>query len=474
MEGENRELVITGPNTGGKTVALKTVGLLALMAQAGIPIPADRAEMPVFDSVLADIGDYQSIEQNLSTFSAHLTNIDLISRTATAQSLVLLDELGAATDPEEGAALAVAIAEHFRRIGCITIISTHHTALKVFGANTPGVVNASVGFDEATLQPTYELKTGVPGASAGINIAQRLGLNPAIVEAARARLSSQARDVSHFLDRLHAELREAEGERLHLREREQEVQREKERLASEGRKEQQAKVKEMEKKLESLLRDFEYHAREAVNAVQDRAAAQKLSKDAERRISRLRREFREQFDSAVVAHSTGSDQGDPNAQPQTVKHVSEGDTVKVKSMGRSALVTRRIDDHHFEIEIGAMKMKIARDDIAEVLVRASESPVKAARARGISVSLESETQTVPTEINVIGCTVDDATREVEKFVDRAFLAGLPRVRVVHGSGMGVLRKALRQYLQNHPHVESIKEPPQNEGGGGATVVELAV
>ena len=474
MEGENRELVITGPNTGGKTVALKTAGLLALMAQAGIPVPADCAEMPVFDSVLADIGDYQSIEQNLSTFSAHLTNIDLISRTATAHSLVLLDELGSATDPEEGAALAVAIAEHFRRIGCITIISTHHTALKVFGANTPGVVNASVGFDEATLQPTYELKTGVPGASSGINIAQRLGLNPAIVESARARLSSQARDVSHFLDRLHGELREAEGERLRLRSREEEVQREKERLASEGRKEQQAKVKEMEKKLESLLRDFEYHAREAVNAVQDRAAAQKLSKDAERRISRLRREFREQFDSAVVAHSTGSDQGDPNAQPQTVKHVSEGDTVKLKSMGRSALVTRRIDDHHFEIEIGAMKMKIARDDIAEVLVRASESPVKAARARGISVSLESENQSVPTEINVIGRTVDDATREVEKFVDRAFLAGLPRVRVVHGSGMGVLRKALRQYLQNHPHVESIKEPPQNEGGGGATVVELAV
>jgi len=474
MEGENRELVITGPNTGGKTVALKTAGLLALMAQAGIPVPADCAEMPVFESVLADIGDYQSIEQNLSTFSAHLTNIDLTSRTATAHSLVLLDELGSATDPEEGAALAVAIAEHFRRIGCITIISTHHTALKVFGANTPGVVNASVGFDEATLQPTYELKTGVPGASSGINIAQRLGLNPAIVESARARLSSQARDVSHFLDRLHAELREAEGERLRLRSREEEVQREKERLASEGRKEQQAKVKEMEKKLESLLRDFEYHAREAVNAVQDRAAAQKLSKDAERRISRLRREFREQFDSAVVAHSTGSDQGDPNAQPQTVKHVSEGDTVKLKSMGRPALVTRRIDDHHFEIEIGAMKMKIARDDIAEVLVRASESPVKAARARGISVSLESENQSVPTEINVIGRTVDDATREVEKFVDRAFLAGLPRVRVVHGSGMGVLRKALRQYLQNHPHVESIKEPPQNEGGGGATVVELAV
>jgi DNA mismatch repair protein MutS2 len=474
LEDEKRELVITGPNTGGKTVVLKTIGLLALMAQSGIPVPADRAELPIFDAVLADIGDYQSIEQNLSTFSAHVTNIDFISHSATAQSLVLLDELGSATDPEEGAALAVAIADHFRRLGCVAVISTHHTSLKVYGANTAGVVNASVGFNEATLQPTYELKIGVPGASAGINIAQRLGLNPTIIAAARGRLGSQARDVGEFLDRLHSDLREVESERLRLRTREEEIQREKNHLAAEGKKEQQAKVKEMEKKLDSLLRDFEYHAREMINVIQDRAAAQKLSKDAERRVSKLRREFREQFDSAVVAHTTGADQDDPHAQPQLVKLVSEGDTVKLKSVGRPALVSRRIDDNHFEVEIGAMKMKIARKDIAEVLVRSSDSPVKAARARGISVSLENENKTTPSEINVIGRTVDEATREVEKFVDRAFLAGLPRVRVVHGSGMGILRKALRQYLQKHPHVESVIEPPQNEGGGGATVVELRV
>ena len=474
LEGERRELVITGPNTGGKTVTLKTAGLLALMAQSGIPVPADRAELPVFDAILADIGDYQSIAQNLSTFSAHVTNIDFISRTATRQSLVLLDELGSATDPEEGAALAVAIADHFRQIGSTTVISTHHTALKVYGVNTPGVVNAAVGFDEATLQPTYELRVGVPGASAGINIAQRLGLNPHIIGAARSRIGTQTQDVARFLDRLHAELREASAERQRLCTREEEVEREKSRLAAEGKKEQQAKVREMEKKLESLFKDFEYHARETVNAIQDRAAAQKLSKDAERRIAKMRREFREQFDSAVVAHSTGADQGDPQAQPQLVKHVSEGDTIKLKSVGRPGTVTRRLDGNHFEVEIGAMKMKIARDDIAEVIIRASESPVKAARARGISVSLEREDTNVPSEINVIGRTVDEATSEVEKFVDRAFLAGLPRIRVVHGSGMGILRKALRQYLQKHPHVLSVTEPPQNEGGGGATVVELRV
>ena len=216
---------------------------------------------------------------------------------------MLLDELGSATDPEEGAALAVAIAEHFRQVGCMIAIATHHTSLKVYGANTAGVINASVGFDEATLQPTYELKIGVPGASAGINIAQRLGLNPAIIASARSRLGSQTQDVARFLDRLHADLRDLEAERSRMKSREQELEREKSQLANEGRKEQQAKIREMETKLEALFRDFEYHARETVNAVQDRAAAQKLSKDAERRIAKMRREFREQFDSTVVAHA---------------------------------------------------------------------------------------------------------------------------------------------------------------------------
>src|SRR5882724_6866560 len=305
MEGERRQIIITGPNTGGKTVTLKTTGLLALMALAGIPVPASRAEFPLFDAVLADIGDYQSIEQNLSTFSAHVTNIDFISRTATSNSLVLLDELGSATDPEEGAALAVAISDHFSRIGCMTIISTHHTSLKVYAANTLGVLNAAAGFDETTLQPTYELRMGVPGASAGINIAQRLGLNPEIVAAARARLGAQALDIANFLDRLHAELRQAEQERLTLRAKEAELAKERSRLELEGLREQRDKIRELEKKLESVLRDFEYHAREAVNAIQDKAAAQKLSKDAERRVAKLRREFREQFDSTVVAHTSG-------------------------------------------------------------------------------------------------------------------------------------------------------------------------
>jgi DNA mismatch repair protein MutS2 len=473
LDSQHRQLIISGPNTGGKTVGLKTIGLLALMAQAGIPVPASSMKLPVFDCVLADIGDYQSIEQNLSTFSAHVTNIDFISRTATPNSLVLLDELGSATDPEEGAALAVAIADHFRNVGSINVISTHHTSLKVYAANTEGVVNAAVGFDEQTLQPTYELRIGVPGASAGINIAQRLGLNRQIIEAARGRLHTQTQDVSKFLDRLHSQLKELEADRQTTQRRELELSRELKRLESEGAQEQRQKTREFERKIESLLRDFEYQMRESVNAVQERAAAQKLSKEAERRIAKLRREFKEQFDASVVAHKTGADHGDPNARPHEVKLITEGDTVKLKSLGRIAIVKRKIDDNTFEVEMGAMKMKIPRHDVAEVVAQGGHSPVAAARAKGISVSVQDDLS-ASTELNVIGFTVDDATREVDKFVDRAFLAGMPRVRIVHGSGMGILRKALRQFLQKHPHVETVNEPPQNEGGAGATVVELKV
>jgi DNA mismatch repair protein MutS2 len=472
MDSAHRQLIISGPNTGGKTVALKTIGLLALIAQAGVPLPATSARLPVFDAVLADIGDYQSIEQNLSTFSAHVTHIDFISRMATPQSLVLLDELGSATDPEEGAALAVAIAEHFHRIGAVTIISTHHTSLKVYAANTAGVLNAAVGFDEKTLQPTYELQVGVPGASAGINIAQRLGLNARIIEAARARLGTQTQDVARFLDKLHGDLRELERERQATQRREEDLSRELKRLEAQGAQEQRQKTREFERKMELLIRDFEYQVREAVNAVQDRAAQTKLSKQAEQRIAKLRREFKEQFDAGVVAHKTGADRGDPHARPHEVKHVSEGDTVKLKSLGRTAIVKRKVDDNTFEVEMGAMKMKVPRSDIAEVFPRSGITPVAAARAKGISVSLKSDDLNTPTEINVIGQTVDQATSEVEKFLDRAFLAGMPRIRIVHGSGMGILRKALRQYLQRHPHVATVAEPPQNEGGAGATVVEL--
>jgi DNA mismatch repair protein MutS2 len=477
LHSDARQLIISGPNTGGKTVSLKTTALLAMMAQAGLHVPAESATFPMFSAFLADIGDAQSIEQNLSTFSAHILNLDRISHLAAENTLVLLDELGSATDPEEGAALAVAIAEYFLERRAWSLISTHHTSLKVYAAKTPGVLNAAVSVDERTLVPTYELRMGVPGTSAGINTAQRLGLNEAIVQEARARLSSQTEDIAGFLDELHRQLEALSQDRRKTQQRELELTREKARLEKEGLNELRAKTRELEQKLSSLLKDFEYQARETVRVIEDRAAQQKLSKEAERRIARLRRQFSEQFNATVVAHRTGADQGDVNAQPHLVRHVSPGDTVKLRSLGKTGVVQREIDAKFFEVAIGPMKMRVSRDDIAEIVssaqpaIATNQSPLAAARRKGVSIQSDAD-EDMRSELNVIGRTVDEATDEVEKFLDRAFLAGLPRIRIVHGSGMGILRRALRSYLQNHPQVATVTEPSQQEGGAGATVVEL--
>ena len=477
LNDAQRQLIISGPNTGGKTVALKTAGLLGMMAQAGIPVPAAEAVFPLFDAFLADIGDAQSIEQNLSTFSAHIINLERISQLADASSLVLLDELGSATDPEEGAALAVAIADYFleRRAWCL--ISTHHTSLKLYAAKRTGVLNASVGFDEETLTPTFALRLGVPGASAGINIAQRLGLNAGMIANARGQQNTQTQDIAHFLDQLHSQLDAVAREREELKRREQEVAREKNRLESEGLKEWRAKVRDLEQQLQSLLKDFTYQIRETVRAIDDRAAQQKLSKEAERRMARLRREFSEQFNSVVVAQHSGADRGDSHAQPHVVRHVSIGDTVKLKSLGKTGVVQRQLDGNAFEVAVGPMKMRVAREDIAEVIAGReikAVSPLEAARGRGVTVSIAHPEEMVRPELNVIGRTVEEATGEVEQYLDRAFLAGLPRVRIVHGMGMGVLRKALRSLMERHPHVALVGEASPSEGGAGATVVDLRV
>ncbi|MGH9599992.1 MAG: endonuclease MutS2 [Terracidiphilus sp.] len=480
LTAETPQLIVSGPNTGGKTVALKTTALLAMMAQAGLPVPAAVASFPVFTAFLADIGDAQSIEAELSTFSARIVNLDRLARLADARSLVLLDELGSATDPEEGAALAVAIASHFLAAGAWALISTHHTSLKVYAANTPGVLNAAAGVDEVTLVPNYQLRLGVPGASAGIQTAERLGLNAGIIAAARQRLGSQQADIARFLDRLHAELAQLEVEQKAAREQQYALNQERARLQREGDQEMRNRTRELEQKLGSLLKDFEFQMRENVRAIEDRAAQQKLSKEAERRIQRLRREFQEGFNQAVVAHRTGADEGDQNAQPHVVKHVAVGDQVRLKSMGKIAVVQREVEKDLFEVALGPIKMRVKRDDIAEV-VRAVESrtseradPLAAARQqKNVHVTVSSaNTGDMRMEINLIGRTVDEATEELEKYLDRAFLAGLPRVRVIHGHGAGILRRGVREFLKSHPHVATIAEAPQNEGGQGATLVEL--
>jgi DNA mismatch repair protein MutS2 len=477
LEPDARQLIISGPNTGGKTVALKTTGLLALMAQAGLPVPAEAATLPLFQAIYADIGDAQSIESNLSSFSAHVLNVDRIARVATEDSLVLLDELGSATDPEEGAALAVAIAGHFLNVRAWSCITTHLTSLKVYAANRPGVLNAAVGFDQATLSPTYQLRLGVPGASAGLNIAERLGLMAEIVAAARAQLTTQAADIGVLLDQLHAQLTAASGEREALRLREREIARERLRLETEGRAEQKARTKELEAKLNSLIGDFETQLREMVKAIDDKAVGKKIAREAGSAVARVKREFSEQFNSTVVAHTTGADKNDPAAQaggrgvaPRAVK---VGDLVKLKSLGRQARVERVIDPKNFEVLVGTMKMRVAESDIAEVTPVAAVTPLEAARRRGgITVQTSTDSDSVPMEINVIGRTAEEAQDEVSRYLDRAFMAGLPHIRIVHGTGMGVLRRTLREFLKNHPQVTSVTEPPHDQGGQGATEVEL--
>ncbi|HEY1985940.1 MAG TPA: Smr/MutS family protein [Terracidiphilus sp.] len=478
LTDEHRQLIISGPNTGGKTVTLKTTALLAMMAQAGLPIPATAASFPICHAFLADIGDAQSIEAALSTFSAHITNLDRLSRLADTHSLVLLDELGSATDPEEGSALAVAVAHFFLDVGAWSLISTHHTSLKVYAANTPGVLNAAAGVDEVTLAPNYQLRLGVPGASAGIQTAERLGLNASIITAARQRLGSQQVDIARFLDRLHSEVTQLEAERKAAREQQYALNMERAKLAREGDVELRNRTRELEAKLASLMKEFEFQMRENVRAIEDRAAQQKLTKEAERRITRLRREFQESFNQTVVAHRTGADQGDANAQPHVLRHVAVGDQVRIKSMNKVAVVQREVEKDIFEVALGPIKMRVKRDELGEVVKSAPPAeradPLAAARRqKGVQVSITSaNTDDMRMEINLIGRTVDEATEELEKYLDRAFMAGLPRVRIIHGHGAGILRRGVRDFLKSHPHVATIAEAPQNEGGQGATLVEL--
>jgi DNA mismatch repair protein MutS2 len=480
LTANERQLIISGPNTGGKTVALKTTALLAMMAQAGMPVPAAAASFPVFTSFLADIGDAQSIEAALSSFSAHITNLDRLSRLADARSLVLLDELGSSTDPEEGAALAVAVASYFLNAGAWSLISTHHTSLKVYAANTPGVRNAAAGVDEITLAPNYQLRLGVPGASAGIQTAERLGLNREIIAGARQRIGTQQADIARFLDKLHNELAQLEEERKAARTEQYALNQERARLAREGDVDLRNRTRELDGKLASLLKDFEFQMRETVRAIEDRAAQQKLSKEAERRMTRLRREFQESFNQTVVAHRTGADQGDANAQPHVLRHIAAGDQVRLKSMNKVATVLREVEKDLFEVALGPIKMRVKRDDLSapsppgEDPAKGKADPLAAARQqKNVHVTVTSaNNDELRMEINLIGRTVDEATDELEKYLDRAFLAGFPRVRVIHGHGAGILRRGVREFLKGHPHVAGVAEAPQNEGGQGATLVEL--
>ena len=465
LDEKCRILLISGPNTGGKTVSLKTVGLLALMAQSGLPVPAAEAEFPPFEQVLADIGDYQSIEASLSTFSAHIAHIREMVLEVTPDTLVLLDELGAATDPEEGGALGVAVLDHFRRVGAFTLASTHLLPLKVYGANTDTVVNASMGFDEVTLEPTYRLHAGAPGKSAGLEIATRLGMPEAIMRRAREAMSSHERDLARFLSELHRRLEEVKTLEDSLRaEREKLAAREKA-LAGEWEKRESAKLKELERRTEEVLARFEAQAGEAIGRILESGEQRKAAQQAERRVAKVKRELREEFDTTVL--STRDDARQGMLRPP---RVAEGVRVRLKNIREPSRVLRLLGEDRIEVQAGFMKLQVPLDDVLEVLPDAPPAPGKL--PKGVTFRPAPELAPVHQEVNVIGQRAEEAVDNVDQFLDRAVMATASRVRIVHGHGMGILRKAIWELLGRHPHVAKFYQAPQQEGGAGATIVEL--
>jgi DNA mismatch repair protein MutS2 len=461
LDASARTLLISGPNTGGKTVTLKTVGLIALMAQAALPVPCQSAELPLFEQVLADIGDAQSIQESLSTFSAHIARLREMALDVTPESLVLLDEIGSATDPEEGGALGVALVDHFRAAGAFTLASTHLLALKIYGANTPTVLNASMGYDEESLAPTYRLQVGLPGKSAGLDIAARLGMPEDIMKRARASLSTHEAELSRLLAELHARLEDAARQQTEIETTRRLLAQEAQALHAGFDHREAARVREFQSRTEELIARFDEQSRETIERLAETSERRKAEDLAQRKVSRLKREFREQVEEAVAGPSP--------AKPRP--RIEEGVRVRVKGVRDTARVRRVLSADKLEIEAGFLKMQISVDDVEEVL--AGDAPAPKPKL-GANVTFRQGPQLNPVfqEINVIGEHAEEARDRVEQFLDQAVLATASRVRIVHGHGMGILKRAIGELLTANPHVARFYQASQNEGGSGATIVEL--
>ncbi|MDQ1473146.1 MAG: mismatch repair protein MutS2 [Bryobacterales bacterium] len=464
LDRECRTLLISGPNTGGKTVTLKTIGVIALMAQAGLPVPCAAAELPLFEQILADIGDHQSIEQNLSTFSAHVSRLREMALDVTPDSLVLLDEIGSATDPEEGGALGVALVDHFRAAGAFTLASTHLTALKIYGANTKTVLNASMGFDEETLAPTYQLQVGLPGKSAGLDIAARLGMPEDILRRARASLSTQEIELSQLIADLHKRLEAAEQQREALERERLEMGARGRREALEAERQLTAKLRDLEARFEELQRRWQDRADEAVAKIAETAERRKSVDQAQRQTAKVSREMREDWETSVLPAQAPAD------APRKLR-IEEGVRVRVKGLRDLARVRRVLGNDRLEVEAGFIKLQIAASDVVEVFAEAGglSSP-----KLGKNITFRGGPELSPSvqELNIIGERADEAMDHLERFLDSAVMATAARVRIVHGHGMGVLKRAVQDLLKKSPHVEKYYPASQFEGGAGATIVEL--
>jgi DNA mismatch repair protein MutS2 len=497
-------MVISGANAGGKTVVLKTTGLLSLMALSALPVPAHLARIPFYASVLADIGDHQSLAANLSTFTAHVANISRMIELCKAPALVLLDEVGTGTDPEEGSALGVAVVDHFRRAcGAHVLATTHYGGLKMYAANEEAVVNASVEFDEKTLQPTYKLLVGIAGASSGIEIARRFGFPEEIVSAAAAHVGESTRDAQTYLRRIKRESEEAESLRRALEEERAAVAEKYSSLDVEARRRERERQTAFEREFQKAITDFEKRARELASKVEDRAERAKVEREAQKQAAELKREAHR----AVRASSPTANESHPaarsvrvvrdgkvvaaaDAQPAVEEEYREvsrarpievGDRVRLRSFGSVGIVDK-ISGGEAEVRVKALRFreKLSNLDLVEATGQPQQQQAQVGRleklraeaaARGAQVHLNT-TEEARAELNVIGRTTDEAVDETDKFLDAAFMNSFQHVRIVHGMGTGALRKAIADFLRNHPHVARFSQAPQNQGGAGATVVEL--
>jgi DNA mismatch repair protein MutS2 len=467
-------LVISGPNTGGKTVALKTVGLAVLSAQSGIPVAAAKARMPIVDRVLVDIGDEQSIAADLSTFSAHMLNVRAMLDSATPSSLVLMDELGTGTAPDEGAALAVALLEEFRERGCLTLATTHHDRLKTYASTTPGVLNAAVEFDEVNLRPTYRLLVGVPGGSSGIDIARRLGLPARVIDRARAELSPEALEAGALIAYLHRSRDELETLKREAVRAAEELAEEKKRLQTEWTERQRTRLRELEQQFAQVIEKHEKEAARAIEAIKEREVRAQLEKQTQRKLVKARGEARADADAATVAHLADSQADLGVAAAHAAKPVAQSDLIpgaRVRVRGLPNPVTlRRRDETTAEVEAGPLRMKVALADITAIV--GEEAVKKKTLPQGVTVRRQPADEPAGEEINVIGCTVEEATRRVDKFLDQAALAGSPQVRIIHGHGTGALRRGLAEFLRTHPLVDAIRSEAEDRGGQAITLVQL--
>lgn len=454
-------IVITGPNTGGKTVTLKTLGLLTIMAQSGLQIPAlDGSEMMVFTNIFADIGDEQSIEQSLSTFSSHMTNIVEILKRVDAKSLVLFDELGAGTDPQEGAALAIAILDDVYNRGAKVVATTHYPELKAYGYNRSGVINASVEFDVETLSPTYRLLLGVPGRSNAFEISSRLGLSQEVIHHAKSFVSQETNKVENMIASLEESKKKAEEE-WHDAE---EIRKDAEKLRQELQKQIIAFYEERDK----LLEKAEETAKEAVDKAKGEAEAiirdlRKMKTNAV--LSVKEHELIEARKKLEEAAPTLQKNKKVIVKQEKKQKLLPGDEVKVVSLDQKGHIVQRISNGEFQVQIGILKMKVKEKDLEYI---SRPTPV----ATKPLATIRGSDHHVKPELDLRGERYEDAVLKVEKYIDDALLAGYPSVSIIHGKGTGALRKGVHDFLKNHRHVKSYRLGGMAEGGSGMTYVEL--